>query len=165
MKELLRKHDGKQFRELAINASAQEELREGDRRHAITEVLFFASIGDIKRMHGLCLVHDISVSRRISRFAQASSACTASVWCIPHWGRLHLSDTHIRQAHVCPPRAEGTFRQCRRDAEACSIRRSPTHPAATMISALRCEPSPLACLTILPYALRRAELVLPFRCR
>ena len=66
VKELLQKQDGKQFRELAINASAQEELREGDRRHAITEVLFFASIGDIKRMHGLCLVHDISVSRRIS---------------------------------------------------------------------------------------------------
>ena len=59
---LLRKRDGKQFRELAINASAQEEMREGDRRHAITEILFFASIGDIKRMHGLCLVHDINVS-------------------------------------------------------------------------------------------------------
>ena len=62
VEELLRKHDGKLFRELAINASAQEELREGDRRHAITEILFFASIGDIKRMHGLCLVHDINVS-------------------------------------------------------------------------------------------------------
>ena len=37
-------------------------MREGDRRHAITEILFFASVGDIKRMHGLCLVHDISVS-------------------------------------------------------------------------------------------------------
>ena len=69
MKEFLRKHDGKQFRELAINASAQEELREGDRRHAITEVLFFASIGDIKRMHGLCLVHDISVSSCILSFS------------------------------------------------------------------------------------------------
>lgn len=59
---MLRGHDGKLYRELAIDASAQEDLRESDRRHAITEILFFASVGDVKRMHGLCLVHDISVS-------------------------------------------------------------------------------------------------------
>ena len=61
IQELLLKHGGKAFRKLAISGSAQEEMREGDRRHAITEILFFASVGDIKRMHGLCLVHDISV--------------------------------------------------------------------------------------------------------
>lgn len=61
IQELLLKHGGKAFRKLAISESAQEEIREGDRRHAITEILFFASVGDIKRMHGLCLVHDISV--------------------------------------------------------------------------------------------------------
>ena len=62
IQQLLLKHGGKAFRKLAISGSAQEEMREGDRRHAITEILFFASVGDIKRMHGLCLVHDISVS-------------------------------------------------------------------------------------------------------
>ena len=62
IQQLLLKHGGKAFRKLAISGSAQEEIREGDRRHAITEILFFASVGDIKRMHGLCLVHDISVS-------------------------------------------------------------------------------------------------------
>ncbi|CAK0758375.1 hypothetical protein CVIRNUC_002615 [Coccomyxa viridis] len=62
IQQLLLKHGGVAFRKLAISGSAQEEMREGDRRHAITEILFFASVGDIKRMHGLCLVHDISVS-------------------------------------------------------------------------------------------------------
>lgn len=62
MQTLLQKHDGRLFRSLPANAAAQEERRDGDRRHAVTEILFFASVGDIKRMHGLCLVHDISVS-------------------------------------------------------------------------------------------------------
>ena len=77
---MLRRHDGKLYRELAIDASAQEDLREGDRRHAITEILFFASVGDVKRMHGLCLVHDISVSATCQAHESKSCkiCCTSS---------------------------------------------------------------------------------------
>jgi hypothetical protein len=40
----------------------QEEKREEDRRHAITEILFFASVGDVAKIRALCLKVDISVS-------------------------------------------------------------------------------------------------------
>ena len=61
VQKLLPKHGGKPFKALAANATAIEAMAEGDRRHAITEILHFASTGDIKRMHVLCKAHGIKV--------------------------------------------------------------------------------------------------------
>lgn len=62
VQKLLHQHGGRAFRALAANAKAAEAMAEGDLRHAITEILFFASIGDIKRMQVLCDAHGIKVS-------------------------------------------------------------------------------------------------------
>lgn len=41
---------------------SQQELREEGHRHAITEILFFASIGDVARMKALCDKFNVAVS-------------------------------------------------------------------------------------------------------
>lgn len=48
--------------ELATDSAAQEEERDGVRRHVITEILFFASVGDMKRLQALTEKHKIAVS-------------------------------------------------------------------------------------------------------
>ena len=61
VKKVLQKFGGKAFKALSANMKAAEAAAEGDRRHAITEILFFASTGDIKRMQVLCDAHGIKV--------------------------------------------------------------------------------------------------------
>ena len=61
VKKVLQKYGGKAFKALSANMKATEAAAEGDRRHAITEILFFASTGDIKRMQVLCDAHGIKV--------------------------------------------------------------------------------------------------------
>lgn len=41
---------------------SQQTLREEDHRHAITEILFFASIGDVARMKALSQKFNVCVS-------------------------------------------------------------------------------------------------------
>lgn len=64
VQKLLHLHGGRAYKALAANATAIEAMAEGDRRHAITEILHFASTGDIKRMQVLCKGHGIKVSAR-----------------------------------------------------------------------------------------------------
>ena len=61
VQKLLAKHGGKAYKALAAKTTAIEAMAEGDRRHAITEILHFASTGDIKRMQVLCKAHGIKV--------------------------------------------------------------------------------------------------------
>ena len=61
VQKLLQKRGGKVFKALNANASAVGEMAEGDRRHAITEILHFASTGNILRMQVLCKAHGIKV--------------------------------------------------------------------------------------------------------
>lgn len=64
VQKLLQKRGGKVFKALNANASAVGEMAEGDRRHAITEILHFASVGNIMRMQVLCKAHGIKVDSR-----------------------------------------------------------------------------------------------------
>lgn len=61
VQKLLQKRGGRVFKALNANASAVGEMAEGDRRHAITEILHFASTGNIMRMQVLCKAHGIKV--------------------------------------------------------------------------------------------------------
>ena len=65
VQKLLHTRGGRAYKALAANATAIEAMAEGDRRHAITEILHFASTGDIKRMQVLCKEHGIKVSNHV----------------------------------------------------------------------------------------------------
>ena len=108
---MLQKYGGKAFKALSANMKAAEAAAEGDRRHAITEILFFASTGDIKRMQVLCDAHGIKVG------ALQGLNCTIN----------------ICSSSACPS-SSGLSQ-----ALPAALRRCLTRPAATMTSALPCE--------------------------
>jgi hypothetical protein len=76
VQKLLAKHGGKPFKELSANLKATEAQAEDDRRAAITDILHFASTGDIRRMQVLCEAHSIKVGRPPYRpSASRADAC------------------------------------------------------------------------------------------
>ena len=112
VKKVLQKYGGKAFKALSANMKAAEAAAEGDRRHAITEILFFASTGDIKRMQVLCDAHGIKVG------ALEKSPC----------GFTHRSARHLQSWPYFGLESHASlFCRCR------------SRPAATMTSALLCE--------------------------
>ena len=115
VKKVLQKYGGKAFKALSANMKAAEAAAEGDRRHAITEILFFASTGDIKRMQVLCDAHGIKVDAP-STSSVARSATSAEdmplLVMAQLWQELNTS---------------AVLRRCR------------TRPAVIMTSALPCE--------------------------
>ena len=79
VQKLLAKHGGKPFKELSVNLKATKAQAEDDRRAAITDILHFASTGDIRRMQVLCDAHSIKVGLELNRTqvsrADACSSC------------------------------------------------------------------------------------------
>ena len=114
VKKVLQKYGGKAFKALSANMKAAEAAAEGDRRHAITEILFFASTGDIKRMQVLCDAHGIKVGA-LHGLPLHNQQLRQQCMSLDSWLVLHAL---------------------------ASLRRCQTRPAATMTSALPCE-SPL----------------------
>lgn len=100
VQKLLHKHGGRAYKALAANATAIEAMAEGDRRHAITEILHFASTGDIKRMQVLCREHGIKVSthahlRESSHCSMPSTAASCD--------QSNRSIMHSRDPRLQPP--------------------------------------------------------------
>jgi hypothetical protein len=114
VKKMLQKYGGKAFKALSANMKAAEAAAEGDRRHAITEILFFASTGDIKRMQVLCDAHGIKVGALQS----------------PPLHNQQLQQQCMSFKFWLASRAPAALCRCR------------TRPAATMTSALPCASPP-----------------------
>ena len=77
VQRLLAKHGGKPFKELSANLKATEAQAEDDRRAAVTDILHFASTGDVRRMQVLCDAHSIKVGPELNRtYASRADACS-----------------------------------------------------------------------------------------
>ena len=79
VQKLLAKHGGKPFKELSANLKATEARAEDDRRAAITDILHFASTGEIRRMQVLCDAHSIKVGPELSTHMPQELMHAASV--------------------------------------------------------------------------------------